>query len=87
MTGVECVEGMASGLYEELFGAIVSLINRYGAAGCCGGQLLLRGCSRGAFARGGMELATAACSERKRYGDVHMGDALCSDLLWAERRH
>ncbi|KAM4648826.1 unconventional myosin-XVIIIb [Amazona ochrocephala] len=28
MTGVECVEGMASGLYEELFGAIVSLINR-----------------------------------------------------------
>ncbi|XP_075291120.1 unconventional myosin-XVIIIb isoform X2 [Opisthocomus hoazin] len=28
MTGVECVEGMASGLYEELFAAIVSLINR-----------------------------------------------------------
>ncbi|NXK92676.1 MY18B protein, partial [Formicarius rufipectus] len=28
MTGVECVEGMASGLYEELFGAVVSLINR-----------------------------------------------------------
>ncbi|NWH49290.1 MY18B protein, partial [Fregata magnificens] len=28
MTGAECVEGMASGLYEELFAAIVSLINR-----------------------------------------------------------
>ncbi|KAG8455740.1 hypothetical protein GDO86_001797, partial [Hymenochirus boettgeri] len=28
MTGVECVEGMAAGLYEELFAAIVYLINR-----------------------------------------------------------
>ncbi|XP_066187886.1 unconventional myosin-XVIIIb [Sylvia atricapilla] len=28
MTGVECVEGMASGLYEELFAAVISLINR-----------------------------------------------------------
>ncbi|XP_019394216.1 PREDICTED: unconventional myosin-XVIIIb [Crocodylus porosus] len=28
MMGVECVEGMASGLYEELFAVIVSLINR-----------------------------------------------------------
>ncbi|XP_029474880.1 unconventional myosin-XVIIIb [Rhinatrema bivittatum] len=28
MTGVECLEGMASGLYEELFAIIVSLINR-----------------------------------------------------------
>ncbi|XP_071428058.1 unconventional myosin-XVIIIb [Pithys albifrons albifrons] len=28
LTGVECVEGMASGLYEELFAAVVSLINR-----------------------------------------------------------
>ncbi|XP_054029256.1 unconventional myosin-XVIIIb [Dryobates pubescens] len=28
MTGVECVEGMASGLYEELFAVVVSLINR-----------------------------------------------------------
>ncbi|XP_045390306.1 unconventional myosin-XVIIIb isoform X1 [Lemur catta] len=28
MTGVECVEGMAAGLYQELFGAVVSLINR-----------------------------------------------------------
>ncbi|XP_069476372.1 unconventional myosin-XVIIIb [Ambystoma mexicanum] len=28
MTGVECVEGMAVGLYEELFAVIVSLINR-----------------------------------------------------------
>ncbi|XP_035196038.1 unconventional myosin-XVIIIb isoform X2 [Oxyura jamaicensis] len=28
MTGVECVEGMAAGLYEELFAALVSLINR-----------------------------------------------------------
>ncbi|NWQ93669.1 MY18B protein, partial [Burhinus bistriatus] len=28
MTGAECVEGMASGLYEELFAAVVSLINR-----------------------------------------------------------
>ncbi|XP_065760420.1 unconventional myosin-XVIIIb isoform X1 [Muntiacus reevesi] len=28
MTGVECVEGMASGLYQEVFAAVVSLINR-----------------------------------------------------------
>uniref|UniRef100_A0A8D2LWH8 Myosin XVIIIB n=1 Tax=Varanus komodoensis TaxID=61221 RepID=A0A8D2LWH8_VARKO len=28
LTGLECVEGMASGLYEELFAAVVSLINR-----------------------------------------------------------
>uniref|UniRef100_A0A8C8S369 Myosin XVIIIB n=1 Tax=Pelusios castaneus TaxID=367368 RepID=A0A8C8S369_9SAUR len=28
MTGVECVEGMASGLYEELVAAVISLINR-----------------------------------------------------------
>ncbi|XP_069850333.1 unconventional myosin-XVIIIb [Dipodomys merriami] len=28
MTGVECVEGMAAGLYQELFSAVVSLINR-----------------------------------------------------------
>ncbi|XP_056374046.1 unconventional myosin-XVIIIb [Hyla sarda] len=28
MSGVECVEGMAAGLYEELFAAVVSLINR-----------------------------------------------------------
>nr|XP_033811733.1 unconventional myosin-XVIIIb isoform X2 [Geotrypetes seraphini] len=28
MTAVECIEGMASGLYEELFAVIVSLINR-----------------------------------------------------------
>ncbi|EHB08437.1 Myosin-XVIIIb [Heterocephalus glaber] len=28
MTGTECVEGMASGLYQELFVAVVSLINR-----------------------------------------------------------
>ncbi|NXO01489.1 MY18B protein, partial [Rhinopomastus cyanomelas] len=28
LTGAECVEGMASGLYEELFAAVVSLINR-----------------------------------------------------------
>ncbi|XP_069606714.1 unconventional myosin-XVIIIb [Ranitomeya imitator] len=28
MSGVECVEGMAAGLYEELFAVIVSLINR-----------------------------------------------------------
>ncbi|KAM5237670.1 unconventional myosin-XVIIIb [Ctenodactylus gundi] len=28
MTGVECVEGMAWGLYQELFAAVVSLINR-----------------------------------------------------------
>lgn len=27
------MEGMAAGLYEELFAAVVSLINRYGAAG------------------------------------------------------
>ncbi|KAM4827382.1 LOW QUALITY PROTEIN: unconventional myosin-XVIIIb [Thomomys bottae] len=28
MTGVECVEGMAAGLYQELFSAMISLINR-----------------------------------------------------------
>ncbi|KAM9371606.1 unconventional myosin-XVIIIb [Phaethornis superciliosus] len=28
LTGLECVEGMASGLYEELFASVVSLINR-----------------------------------------------------------
>ncbi|XP_077163800.1 unconventional myosin-XVIIIb isoform X2 [Paroedura picta] len=28
MTAVECVQGMAAGLYEELFAALVSLINR-----------------------------------------------------------
>uniref|UniRef100_A0A8C9P0Q3 Myosin XVIIIB n=1 Tax=Spermophilus dauricus TaxID=99837 RepID=A0A8C9P0Q3_SPEDA len=28
MTGVECLEGMAGGLYQELFAAVVSLINR-----------------------------------------------------------
>ncbi|XP_023567613.1 unconventional myosin-XVIIIb [Octodon degus] len=28
MTGTECVAGMASGLYQELFAAVVSLINR-----------------------------------------------------------
>uniref|UniRef100_A0A8C6ZBH6 Myosin XVIIIB n=1 Tax=Nothoprocta perdicaria TaxID=30464 RepID=A0A8C6ZBH6_NOTPE len=28
MTGAECVAGMAAGLYEELFAAVVSLINR-----------------------------------------------------------
>ncbi|XP_066460005.1 unconventional myosin-XVIIIb [Eleutherodactylus coqui] len=28
MSGVECIEGMAAGLYEELFAAVVSLINR-----------------------------------------------------------
>ncbi|XP_065595087.1 unconventional myosin-XVIIIb isoform X2 [Cyrtonyx montezumae] len=28
MTGVECVEGMASGLYEELFTTLISMINR-----------------------------------------------------------
>ncbi|XP_006869250.1 PREDICTED: unconventional myosin-XVIIIb [Chrysochloris asiatica] len=28
MTGVECLEGMASGLYQELFAVVVSLINR-----------------------------------------------------------
>ncbi|KGL96603.1 Unconventional myosin-XVIIIb, partial [Charadrius vociferus] len=35
MTGAECVEGMASGLYEELFAAIVSLINR-----CCKSKII-----------------------------------------------
>lgn len=29
LTAVQCLEGMAAGLYEELFTAIVSLINRY----------------------------------------------------------
>ncbi|XP_063171538.1 unconventional myosin-XVIIIb [Candoia aspera] len=28
LTGVECLEGMAAGLYEELFAAVVTLINR-----------------------------------------------------------
>lgn len=44
MTGVECVEGMAAGLYEELFAALVSLINRYGGAeprALCTKELLL----------------------------------------------
>lgn len=57
MTGVECVEGMASGLYEELFAAVVSLINRYGAAGRrAGGAGSFRGCEEepllGALRRG-----------------------------------
>lgn len=30
LTAAQCVEGMAAGLYEELFTAVVSLINRYG---------------------------------------------------------
>lgn len=34
---------MAAGLYEELFAAIVSLINRYGAAGVCGVMAPSRG--------------------------------------------
>lgn len=34
LTGTECVEGMAAGLYEELFAAVVSLINRYYEEGC-----------------------------------------------------
>lgn len=39
MTGVECVEGMASGLYEELFAALVSMINRYmGSTASCRAQ-------------------------------------------------
>lgn len=69
MTGVECVEGMASGLYEELFAAVVSLINRYGAAGhrtggVCGRQLLLLGLLKRNLSGGspekGIEQATAA---------------------------
>lgn len=28
LTAAQCVEGMAAGLYEELFGVVVSLINR-----------------------------------------------------------
>lgn len=39
MTGVECVEGMAAGLYEELFAALVSLINRYGRERLCSGHV------------------------------------------------
>lgn len=52
MTGVECVEGMASGLYEELFAAVVSLINRYQrAAGHWGWgwQPLLQGHGEGGW--------------------------------------
>lgn len=30
LTAAQCVDGMAAGLYEELFTAVVSLINRYG---------------------------------------------------------
>ncbi|KAM9455976.1 unconventional myosin-XVIIIb [Clarias gariepinus] len=37
LSAVQCVEGMASGLYEELFTAIVSLINR----SLCSQQLIL----------------------------------------------
>src|SRR4029434_3054941 len=29
LSATQCVEGMASGLYEELFTTVVSLINRY----------------------------------------------------------
>lgn len=28
LTAAQCVEGMAAGLYEELFGVVISLINR-----------------------------------------------------------
>lgn len=55
MTGVECVEGMASGLYEELFAAVVSLINRYQrAAGHWGWE------GGSPFSRG-MEKVTDSC--------------------------
>lgn len=49
MTGVECVEGMAGGLYQELFAAVVSLINRY--CGLCWGtgSSCTRQVRRGAF--------------------------------------
>lgn len=29
LSGVECLQGMAAGLYEELFAAVVMLINRW----------------------------------------------------------
>lgn len=29
LSGVECLEGMAAGLYEELFAAVVMLVNRW----------------------------------------------------------
>lgn len=35
LTAAQCVEGMAAGLYEELFTAVVSLINRYGCFSDC----------------------------------------------------
>lgn len=64
MTGVECVEGMASGLYEELFATIVSLVNRYGAAGhraggLCGQQLLLLGLRGAGMLRKGSYLKSS----------------------------
>uniref|UniRef100_A0A8C5SXL0 Myosin XVIIIB n=1 Tax=Laticauda laticaudata TaxID=8630 RepID=A0A8C5SXL0_LATLA len=31
LSGVECLEGMAAGLYEELFAAVVMLVNRWAA--------------------------------------------------------
>lgn len=66
MTGVECVEGMASGLYEELFAAIVSLINRYGGlGGSVGDGSFCWGCCGGAFAGGSLE------------GDVEQAAAAC----------
>ncbi|KAK2121283.1 hypothetical protein P7K49_002669 [Saguinus oedipus] len=52
MTGMECVEGMASGLYQELFVAVVSLINRDGSNMAeiwngpgCASEVPLRGCT------------------------------------------
>lgn len=65
MTGAECVEGMASGLYEELFAAVVSLINRYQrAAGHrgWGRQPLLQGLLR----RRGMEQGTDSCWKNRK---------------------
>ena len=35
LSASQCVDGMASGLYEEFFTAIVSLMNRYSALPLC----------------------------------------------------
>lgn len=37
LTALECLEGMAAGLYSELFTLLISLLNRYVLGGPAGG--------------------------------------------------
>lgn len=37
LTALECLEGMAAGLYSELFTLLISLLNRYVLEGPAGG--------------------------------------------------